>query len=544
MTKTKNVSFTILLILVISLAAVFAVGGYLFLNTNSLYVENNGLYSESLVKDTKYDETYTISFEWDNPNSMETYTGQATDVQTKYDELVPILNVSDNDAQNVNGRPSQGSGSNSHIFLGYFSDTDANGKLYYGVEGAFKDIYSVVQKGNYDNSVIKPLGIFKETEDITLHAFYHDYINSGSGATEYQYVIADPNGGILKDDSKDSNIFTLASGKFTYPLYWPTDKTSPTRSGYKFDGYWGFENGNGDEYYDTETGNYSFPDEADATQYYNADMTPTHESEGQTNSVPITIHAKWIKDDSTPPPPPPVETYTVRLHHNDGTDDADTINDVLNGKDMPSAVDLKPSREGYDFVGYYDTQNDTGGTQYYKSDMSSARPYDKNTDLDLYARWHEKGTVVTYVVTLDKNEGTGGDDSVEVTFNQDMPSGKTAPTRDGYDFDGYFDEFDNKYYNADMTSANKWDKDDNDTLIAKWKPKDTDTGGGKDGDKDSDKDNEPDNKGKIILISVIVGGIILLAVGAFIFIKIKKGGGGNGGGRGGRKPVRRGGMKF
>lgn len=83
----------------------------------------------------------------------------------------------------------------------------------------------------------------------------------------------------------------------------------------------------------------------------------------------------------------------------------------------------------------------------------------------------------TCTVSFDNNSGTGGTNTVTATYDADMPSkASNLPTRTGYTFAGYYDsETDNdgtgtKYYNANGTSAKKWNKDteSNTTLYAKW----------------------------------------------------------------------------
>jgi uncharacterized repeat protein (TIGR02543 family) len=75
----------------------------------------------------------------------------------------------------------------------------------------------------------------------------------------------------------------------------------------------------------------------------------------------------------------------------------------------------------------------------------------------------------TYTVTLNRNGGSGGSSSVQVTYGSQMPSA-TAPTRTGYDFLGYWDQTSGgtRYYNANMSSARNWDKTHNATLYARW----------------------------------------------------------------------------
>ena len=76
-------------------------------------------------------------------------------------------------------------------------------------------------------------------------------------------------------------------------------------------------------------------------------------------------------------------------------------------------------------------------------------------------------------VTLDQQGGSEGTSSIIAVCGSAMPSGKTAPTRTGYTFGGYFTATDGggtKYYNADMSSAATWPSAGTGptTLYAKW----------------------------------------------------------------------------
>ena len=74
-----------------------------------------------------------------------------------------------------------------------------------------------------------------------------------------------------------------------------------------------------------------------------------------------------------------------------------------------------------------------------------------------------------YTVTLNKQSGTGGTDSVKATNGSAMPAA-TAPANPGYIFTGYWDATSGgtQYYNADMSSARNWDKAANPALYARW----------------------------------------------------------------------------
>ena len=74
-------------------------------------------------------------------------------------------------------------------------------------------------------------------------------------------------------------------------------------------------------------------------------------------------------------------------------------------------------------------------------------------------------------VTLNKNGGSGGTDSVSATKGSAMPTLASAPTRTGYTFAGYYDDASagTQYYTANRASARSWDKDGTTaTLYAHW----------------------------------------------------------------------------
>lgn len=78
---------------------------------------------------------------------------------------------------------------------------------------------------------------------------------------------------------------------------------------------------------------------------------------------------------------------------------------------------------------------------------------------------------VACTVTLNKNGGSGGTDSVSATKGSAMPTLVSAPTRTGYTFAGYYDDASagTQYYTANRASARNWDKDGTTaTLYAHW----------------------------------------------------------------------------
>ena len=80
--------------------------------------------------------------------------------------------------------------------------------------------------------------------------------------------------------------------------------------------------------------------------------------------------------------------------------------------------------------------------------------------------------MASYTVTLDKQGGTGGTNSVTVIYGLSMP-GIATPLRTGYSFIGYFDARNGEglqYYNERGSSVRSWDKQVNTTLYAYWLP--------------------------------------------------------------------------
>ena len=203
----------------------------------------------------------------------------------------------------------------------------------------------------------------------------------------------------------------------------------PMRAGYTFGGYYTGENGGG-------------------TQYYKADGTSAR---NWNKTSDTTLYAKWT-----------AKAYTVTFDRQSGSGGS-SLETAPYGSAMPSIT--VPTRAGYEFDGYF-TEVNGGGTQYYKSDGTSTNNWDKTSDTTIYAKW----TVKTYTVKLDRQEGSGGSDSVTATYDDAMPS-ITVPTRPGYTFDGYYTEKNGggkQYYNADGTSARNWNKASDTTLYAKW----------------------------------------------------------------------------
>ena len=151
------------------------------------------------------------------------------------------------------------------------------------------------------------------------------------------------------------------------------------------------------------------------------------------------------------------------------TYDGDTLfgNDVSDPANFPTScpyneefrMDRELTRTGYTFLGWRIKGSDGEFTKNFR--------IAKNTrvdDVTLEAGWQANA----YTATFDPGEGTGGTETVGVTYDGSLPA-VTPPTREGYDFAGYRigEEL---YYNADGTPVpgKLWQIADNATLTAKW----------------------------------------------------------------------------
>lgn len=224
-------------------------------------------------------------------------------------------------------------------------------------------------------------------------------------------------------------------------------KPKPTRVGYEFLGW-------------------STNPEATVAEYeYQGQFCPYDDVKGG-GKGPISLYAVWRAN-----------TYTVELRNTSGGSIDGYVYATYN-QAMP-AVDVEgnpvkvPIHKGFDYKGYYGEPLGEG-TLYYNEDMSSNHVWDRTDKNYVIAKWAAHKTTVN----LDFQEGANGTTQITATYGQAMPTA-TAPSREGYVFDGYYSEANGqgtKYYEADMASANKWYIDERllnpqvteVTLYAKW----------------------------------------------------------------------------
>ena len=194
----------------------------------------------------------------------------------------------------------------------------------------------------------------------------------------------------------------------------------------------------------------------------------------------------------------PTYTYysTITYYKNDGTNDVWKSNDwdgtetftstskTESFKIIVTSTSLKaPKRSGYDFLGW-STNPDATTAEYHSGDLFC--PYDVENGggkgpVSLYAVWSK----IPDVVTLDPQGGTGGNTQTTALYGQKLPNGLTAPTKEGYEFKGYYSNANQEYqestgenyggkqyYDKDMVGVADWDYTYSGvTLYAHWAPK-------------------------------------------------------------------------
>ena len=216
---------------------------------------------------------------------------------------------------------------------------------------------------------------------------------------------------------------SMSNQSFTYGVSQALTANSFTRTGYTFAGWNRNADGTGTSYSDKQSV---------------SNLTTT-------SGGTVTLYAKWTAN-----------KYTVTFKANGGPG-SDTTKEVTYGSQYGSLP--TPTYGGNTFNGWYTAA--TGGSK-----VTSTTTVATAQNHNLYAHW----TANTYTVTLDKQSGTGGTDSVTATYNAAMPALESLPTRTGYAFNGYYDAASGgtQYYKADGASAKTWDKTGAQTLYAQW----------------------------------------------------------------------------
>lgn len=186
----------------------------------------------------------------------------------------------------------------------------------------------------------------------------------------------------------------------------------------------------------------------------------------------------------------PTYTYyaTLTYYNNDGTGNVWETQNLTSTsktetKQMYNGAHNLPTRDGYEFLGWSTDPNATIAE--YKGKGDSFCPYDAvngggKGPVSLYAVWNK----LPDIVTLDPQGGTGGNTQTTALYGEKLPNGLTAPTKEGYEFKGYYsnqnqehaeatgqDYGGTQYYDKDMVGVTDWDYTYSGvTIYAHWAP--------------------------------------------------------------------------
>ncbi|MDR1570562.1 MAG: InlB B-repeat-containing protein, partial [Oscillospiraceae bacterium] len=149
--------------------------------------------------------------------------------------------------------------------------------------------------------------------------------------------------------------------------------------------------------------------------------------------------------------------YTVSFHSNGGDTQPDPPSKtVMCTYGRLGTLPMPPSRDCYQFAGWFNTNAETGGSQYGAASIV-------NADRDLYARWRR----ITHTITYSKGQATAGSppesETVNCGDNYSPAAGAGTLERFGYTFDGW------SATNGGEAASNIADVRANQTLYPVWK---------------------------------------------------------------------------
>ncbi|GHV72201.1 hypothetical protein FACS1894201_00130 [Bacteroidia bacterium] len=279
----------------------------------------------------------------------------------------------------------------------------------YTFQGWFADSLTWVTQ--YDENVI-----FTQNTDVTLYAKWQ--VN--------RYLVSfDKQGG-------NNGLFEIMA---TFDSLMPDGGIPPERAGYAFMGY------------------YDGTDSAHATQYYSNQMRAFG---GKTWDKPFesTLYAVWRRNE-----------YYIQYVKNSAFATGTMPNQTILYGTMINLDSNQFNYKGYTFRGWGITATTT------KVSYPDAVPIFNLTNVlhevvQMFAVWKPND----YFINMNERRGSGGTLVIHVVYDEDMPSGMTAPSRPGYRFKGYYDDTVAGvcYYNDLMTSQRTWDKDSAKPLYAQW----------------------------------------------------------------------------
>ena len=146
------------------------------------------------------------------------------------------------------------------------------------------------------------------------------------------------------------------------------------------------------------------------------------------------------------------KSYTVRLDPNGGTTSVNTLTKE-HGTELK--LDVVPVREGYKFVGWSTAKD---------AEVGYTDKYTDNKDITLYAVWEKDKAVFT--VTYNANGGVNAPAAGKFTEGGEIAITDKAPTREGYDFEGWAYSANVKW--AEVFCGDVYNKNADITLYAVW----------------------------------------------------------------------------
>lgn len=211
---------------------------------------------------------------------------------------------------------------------------------------------------------------------------------------------------------------TFASQTKTYGNSVTLNNAVPTRTGYTFLGW--------------------STDKTATTAEYKAGDTYTADADA-------TLYAVWKQI-----------TYTIKFDANGGTG-APTAQTKIYGEKLTLST-VTPTREGYTFIGWGDSDNPTAAR------YGAGSHYTYNRNDVLTAVW----LINTYTITYDVGEGWAVLESETKDHGTDLVLNKTAPTRTGYTFLGWATSEGST--NIAYKLGDTYSQNEDITLYAIWKP--------------------------------------------------------------------------
>ena len=186
--------------------------------------------------------------------------------------------------------------------------------------------------------------------------------------------------------------------------------SNPTRTGYTFSGWKITGMDSVTHTYGGSTTTNTSISSTKATSYKNL-----HSTNGST----VTFTATWSANSIA---------VTLDKNASDATAGTASVTATYDSA-MPTPITL-PTRAGYTFAGYYDTEAATGGTQYYTAAGASARSWNKAAATTLYARWKGNTITINYVEN-------GGTELSNITCTYGESFKLPTISRSGYSFAGW-----------------------------------------------------------------------------------------------------------